>query len=45
MAKESTHRDPEKRAARIERRARKRAETVLRKQIVKARKNSLWEVE
>ena len=33
MPKETTHRDPEKRAARIERRARKRAETVIRKRV------------
>ena len=33
MPKETTHRDPEKRAARIERRARKRAEAVIRKRV------------
>ena len=43
MAKETTHRDPEVRAARIERRAKKRADTVMRKQIMKARKNSALE--
>ena len=39
MPKETTHRDPEIRAARIERRAKKRADTVARKQSVKASKN------
>jgi hypothetical protein len=39
MAKETTHRDPIKRAARIERRAKYRAETVMRKKIVKAMKS------
>ena len=39
MPKETTHRDPEKRTARIERRAKKRAETVMRKKLVKTRKN------
>jgi len=43
MAKETTHRDPERRAARIERRARKRAETVMRRQAMKARKNRVLE--
>jgi len=38
MLKETTHRNPEKRADRIERRAKKRAGTVNRKQTVKARK-------
>ena len=38
MPKETTHRDPEKRADRIERRAKKRADTVSRKQTVKMRK-------
>ena len=38
MPKETTHRNPEKRADRIERRAKKRAGTVNRKQTVKARK-------
>ena len=35
MPKETTHRDPETRAARIERRAKKRADTVARKKIMK----------
>ena len=39
MPKETTHRDAEKRTARIERRAKKRAETVMRKKLVKMRKN------
>ena len=39
MAKETTHRGLERRATRIESRAKKRAETVLRKRFVKARKN------
>ena len=39
MSKETTHRGPERRAARIESRAKKRAETVVIKKIVKARKN------
>ena len=39
MPKETTHRDPETRAARIERRAKKRADTAARKQSVKASKN------
>ena len=34
MPKETTHRDPETRAARIERRAKKRADTVTRKKIM-----------
>ena len=38
MPKEITHRDPEKRAARIERRAKKRAGTAARKKIMKAMK-------
>ena len=38
MAKTSTHRDPIKRAARIERRAQKRMETVMRKKLVKKMK-------
>ena len=38
MPKENTHRDPETRAARIERRAKKRADTVARKQIIKTMK-------
>ncbi|MDE0720357.1 MAG: hypothetical protein OSB75_07355 [Dehalococcoidia bacterium] len=43
MPKETTHRDPEKRAARIEKRARKRADTASRKQIIKSRKNQASE--
>jgi len=39
MPKESTHRDPERRAARIERRAKKRADTVSRKKAVRAKKD------
>ena len=39
MAKTTTHRDPIRRAARIERRAKKRVETVMRKKLVKTRKN------
>ena len=39
MAKETTHRSPERRASRIESRVKQRAETVLRKKLVKARKN------
>ena len=35
MAKETTHRDPIRRAERIERRAKKRVETVMRKELVK----------
>ena len=38
MAKTTTHRDPIKRAARIERRAQKRLETVMRKKLVKEMK-------
>lgn len=38
MPKETTHRDPEKRAARIERRAKKRVETVNRKRLMKTAK-------
>ena len=38
MPKETTHRDPEKRAARIERRAKKRAETVNRKRLMRTAK-------
>ncbi len=38
MAKITTHRDPIRRAARIERRAKKRVETIMRKRLVKARK-------
>ena len=38
MAKTTTHRDPIKRAARIERRAQKRLETVKRKRLVKKMK-------
>ena len=40
MAKTTTHRDPIRRAARIERRAKKRVETVMRKKLVKTRKNA-----
>lgn len=43
MPKETTHRDPETRAARIERRAKKRADTVARKRTVKASKNKAVE--
>jgi len=39
MAKETTHRDPIRRAERIERRAKKRVETVMRKKLVKTRIN------
>ena len=39
MAKETTHRGLERRAARIESRTKKRAETVLRKKYMKERKN------
>ena len=39
MAKETTHRDPIRRAARIERRAKKRDETAIRKKLVKMMKN------
>ena len=38
MAKTTTHRDPIKRAARIERRALTRLETVMRKKLVKKMK-------
>lgn len=38
MPKETTHRDPETRAARIDRRAKKRADTVTRKKIMKIMK-------
>ena len=38
MPKETTHRNPETRAARIERRAKKRADTVARKKIMKMMK-------
>ena len=38
MPKETTHRDPEKRAARIERRSKKRTETVNRKRLMKTAK-------
>ena len=40
MPKETTHRDPEKRAARIERRAKKRVETVMRTKLVKMMKSN-----
>jgi len=39
MAKETTHRGPIRRAERIERRAKKRVETVMRKKLVKTRIN------
>lgn len=39
MVKTTTHRNPISREARIERRAKKRDETVLRKKLVKSRKN------
>jgi len=38
MPKETTHRDPEKRAARIESRAKKRADTAARRKIMRAMK-------
>ena len=38
MPKETTHRDPEKRAARIERRAKKRADTVARNKLMRSMK-------
>ena len=40
MAKTTTHRDPIRRAARIDRRAKKRVETVMRKKLVETRKNA-----
>jgi len=40
MAKETTHRDPPRRAARIERRAKKRVETAMRKKLVKMMKSA-----
>ncbi len=43
MPKETTHRDSETRAARIERRAKKRADTVTRKKIMKSRKTQVSE--
>ncbi len=43
MPKETTHRDPEKRAARIERRAKKRADTVARKKIMRSMKTRVVE--
>jgi len=39
MAKITTHRDPIRRAARIERRAKKRVETAMRKKLVKMMRN------
>jgi len=39
MAKETTHRGPIRRAERIERRAKKRVETAMRKKLVKTMKN------
>ncbi len=38
MAKETTHRDPIRRAERIERRSKKRVETAMRKKLVKTMK-------
>ncbi len=38
MPKETTHRDPEKRAARIDRRAKKRAGTAARRKITRSMK-------
>ena len=43
MPKETTHRDPETRATRIERRAKKRADTVTRKKIMKMMKTRALE--
>ena len=43
MPKETTHRDPEKRAARIDRRAKKRADTVARKKIMRSMKTRVVE--
>jgi hypothetical protein len=40
MAKETTHRDPIKRAERIERRAKKRVETAMRKKLVKTMRDN-----
>ncbi len=40
MAKETTHRDPIRRAERIERRAKKRVETAMRKKLVKMMKTN-----
>ena len=40
MAKETTHRDPIRRAERIERRAKKRVETAMRKKFMKMMKNN-----
>jgi hypothetical protein len=39
MPKEITHRDPEVRAARIERRIKNRADTAARKKVIRAMKN------
>jgi len=44
MPKESTHRNPVTREARIERRAKKRADTVVRKKTMKMLKNKMLEV-
>jgi len=43
MPKEITHRDPEKRAARIESRAKKRADTAARRKIMRAMKTRVME--
>jgi hypothetical protein len=43
MPKETTHRNPETRAARIERRAKKRVDTVARKKIMKMMKTRVLE--
>lgn len=43
MPKETTHRDPETRLARIQRRAKKRADTVTRKKIIKIMKTKALE--
>ena len=40
MAKESTHRDPIRRAERIDRRAKKRVETAMRKKLMKIMRNN-----
>ena len=41
MAKITTHRDPIRRAARIEQRAKKRVETAMRKKLVKMMRNQV----
>ena len=43
MPKETTHRNPETRAARIERRAKRRADTVARKKIMRMMKTRAME--